>query len=546
MGSASQDFVTPPQRFVRMCKRQRFRPKVADSSGMELTGGKLLTAALVVKRLLVRHVLGADERMVGILLPPSVGGVIVNTAVSLLNRVAINLNYTLSQENMDSCVRQAGLRHVITSRRVAEKLPFRFDVELVYMEDLRERATRLDKLLAAAEAFVLPAAVLERRLGLHRAAPDDLLTVIFTSGSTGEPKGVMLSHRNIGTNIDGVQQSVHLRADDVLLGVLPFFHSFGFTGTMWLVLGLELKGVYHFDPKDGRTVGKLCEKHGVTILMATPTFLRMYQRRCTREQFAKLNLVIVGAEKLPLELAREFREQFGVEPSEGYGATETAPVVGVNIPADRYEGQGTGTKLGTIGRPLPGVSVKVVSPETGEDLGTNQEGLLCVSGPNIMLGYLNQPEKTAEAIRDGWYNTGDMARLHEDGFVEITGRQSRFSKIGGEMVPHLKIEEVLGRILAGAGSSDAAPDEGEVRFVVTAVSHPTKGERLVVLHKKLPKPVSQIVRELQESGLPNLWVPSQDSFFEVDEIPVLGTGKLDLQAVRRLANEKAGGGSPVA
>jgi acyl-[acyl-carrier-protein]-phospholipid O-acyltransferase/long-chain-fatty-acid--[acyl-carrier-protein] ligase len=350
----------------------------------------------------------------------------------------------------------------------------------------------------------------------------------------------MLSHRNIGSNIDAVQQSVHIRPDDVLLGVLPFFHSFGFTATLWLVLGLGPKGVYHFDPKDGRTVGKLCEKHGVTILMATPTFLRMYQRRCTREQLAKLNLIIVGAEKLPLELAREFKEQFGVEPSEGYGATETAPVVAVNIPSDRYEGEGTGTRLGTIGRPLPGVSVKVVSPETGEDLGRRREGLLCVSGPNIMLGYLNQPEKTAEKIRAGWYNTGDMARIDDDGFIEITGRESRFSKIGGEMVPHLKLEETIERILADA-RDEGLPDEGEVRFVVTAVPHPTKGERLVVLHRPLPKAASQIVRELQQLGLPNLWIPSPDSFFEVSGIPLLGSGKLDLAAVRRVAMEKCGG-----
>ncbi|HUG93518.1 MAG TPA: AMP-binding protein [Planctomycetaceae bacterium] len=535
MGSASSDFLTPPRRFLRMCKRQRFQPKVADSTGMELTGGKLLTASLVVKRVLERGVIAADEPMVGILLPPSVAGVIANTAVSFLNRVAVNLNYTLSQEHMDSCARQANLRHVITSRRVLEKFPFRFDAELVYLEDLKEKATRWDKLAALTGALVLPAWMLERQLGLDRTAADDLLTVIFTSGSTGEPKGVILSHRNIGSNIDAVQQSVHIRPDDVLLGVLPFFHSFGFTATLWLVLGLGPKGVYHFDPRDGRTVGKLCEKHGVTILMATPTFLRMYQRRCTPEQLSKLNLVIVGAEKLPLDLARDFKQALGVEPSEGYGATETGPVVAVNIPDDRYEGPGRGTKLGTVGRPLPGVSARVVSPETGEELGRNREGLLWVTGPNIMRGYLNQPEKTAEVIRDGWYNTGDMAKLDDEGFIEITGRESRFSKIGGEMVPHLKIEEALERIL-----SDGSTDEPEVMVAVTAVPHETKGERLVVLHKPVSKPVSQIVRELQAAGLPNLWIPSQDSFFEVSAIPLLGTGKLDLRAVRQLALEKCG------
>ncbi|MBW3543041.1 MAG: AMP-binding protein [Planctomycetes bacterium] len=523
--------LVPVRRFVRACKRARWRKKVADSTGMELTGGMLLTASLALKRVLVRR-LDDAERNVGILLPPSVGGVLANTAVALAGRVSVNLNYTLSQDNLNSCIRQAGLRRVLTSRRVMERLSFQLDVELVYLEDLKQQVSRRDKAASLLEAFVLPTGIVERRHNLTQNRRDDPFTIIFTSGSTGEPKGVVLTARNIGSDIDGVDQSVHIRREDVLLGVLPFFHSFGFTATLWLPLVLGPRAAYHFNPLDAREVGRLCERQGATIVMAAPTFLRGYLKRCTREQMHALNLVVAGAEKLPLELARQFREQFGVEPSEGYGTTELSPVVAVNVPDDRFDGPpGGGTKLGTVGRPLPGIEVKTVDPESGADQPVGEEGLLHVRGPNVMHGYLDKPDETAAVVRQGWYNTGDMARIDADGFIEITGRRSRFSKIGGEMVPHLKVEEALARIV-----EDPSDDEPQIQVAVTSAPHPAKGERLVVLHRPLPLPVSEIRRRLTaDEGLPNLWVPAQDAFVEVEEIPLLGTGKLDLKAVNELA-----------
>lgn len=536
MANPPASALTPPRRFLRMARRNLFRSKIADSSGMELTGGRLLTAALVLRRLL-RRVLDDDERTVGLLLPPSVGAVIANAAVTLAGRAAVNLNYTLSDGEVDYCIRQAGIRRVLTSRRFLEKRPINFHAEAVHLEDFRGRAGRWDKLASLIAAYLLPAAVLERRLGLNRTGPDELLTVIFTSGSTGEPKGVMLSHRNVGSNLDGVEQRFHISRDDVVLGVLPFFHSFGYTANLWLALNLDPRVVYHFNPVDARTVGKLCREHGVTITMATPTFLRTWMKRCEPEQFTTLDTVVVGAEKMPLELAAAFKEKFGIEPTEGYGTTELSPVAAANVPEHRLTaGEGPGTKLGTVGRPFPGVEAKIVHPETGEDLGPGGEGLLFIKGPNVMQGYLNLPEKTAEVLRDGWYNTGDIARIDADGFIKITGRQSRFSKIGGEMVPHVRIEQELAKIVDESAGDDA---EAEVQLAVTAVPDEKKGERLIVLHRPLSKPVEQLRSELADAGLPNLWIPAHESFIEVEEIPVLGTGKLDLKAVKQLALEKA-------
>jgi acyl-[acyl-carrier-protein]-phospholipid O-acyltransferase/long-chain-fatty-acid--[acyl-carrier-protein] ligase len=405
---------------------------------------------------------------------------------------------------------------------------------VVFLEDLKEKISPVDKLAALSQSYLLPAFVLERLLGLTKIRPDDLMTVIFTSGSTGEPKGVMLSYYNIASNIDAANQILHFQKADVLMGVLPFFHSFGFTFPLWLTLTIDPKTAYHFNPAEARQVGKMCQEHKVTIIAATPTFLKRYLKRCEKEQFATLDTVILGAEKMPLDLAKAFEEKFGVWPTEGYGTTELSPLAACNIPAHRSaEGIHDGTRNGTVGRPVPNVSAKVVDPETSQDLGLNREGLLWIKGPNVMQGYLNRPDKTAEVIRDGWYNTGDFAKIDDNGFIQITGRQSRFSKIGGEMVPHVRVEELLARIV-----EDPHDEDGEIRVAVTSVPDEDKGERLIVVHKPLHKSIDEVLKELAESGIPNLWMPSRDSFLEVNGIPLLGTGKLDLKGLKELALEK--------
>jgi acyl-[acyl-carrier-protein]-phospholipid O-acyltransferase/long-chain-fatty-acid--[acyl-carrier-protein] ligase len=337
----------------------------------------------------------------------------------------------------------------------------------------------------------------------------------------------------VGSNIQSIDDAVILTAKDTALGVLPFFHSYGYTATLWTMLALPPRGVYHFSPLEAKPIGKLAKKYDATILMATPTFLRTYLKRCAPDELSKLEIVFASAERLPKELSDAFESKFGVRPKEAYGATELSPLGCVNVPeAKCHKDHPQGSKEGTVGRPIPGVRVKTIDVDTGENLPPLSEGMLLFTGDNVMLGYMDQPEQTAKVIRDGWYVTGDIGMIDEEGFVRITGRLSRFSKIGGEMVPHIKIEETLQGLMA--------EDEEQLVAAVTAVSDDSKGERLVVLHTAVKQTPREICKKLAEAGLPNLWIPSPDSFVEVDELPVLGTGKLDLKALKERALELFG------
>ncbi|HBL47946.1 MAG TPA: acyl-[ACP]--phospholipid O-acyltransferase, partial [Planctomycetaceae bacterium] len=503
------------------------------STGVELTGGKLLTGSLMMRRLLNRYVLKQEENMVGVLLPPSVGGCAVNASLAISGRVPINLNYTLSDSDINYCIKEAGIKTVLTSSKFLEKRPIEMEANVVLVDEIKLIASLLDKLVSLFMAYIMPAWLIERFIGLHKVSSDDLSTVIFTSGSTGRPKGVMLTHHNIISNINSADDLLQLAPSDCILGILPFFHSFGYTIALWMPFARNMRSCFHFNPTDARTVGKMIEKYKVTLFTSTPTFLRHYLKRCTREQFQSLDIVITGAEKLPQSLAKEFEEKFGIFPTEGYGTTELSPVAAVNVPPTRQlDPTEVSAKPGTVGRPIPCVMAKTVHPETREDLPDGEEGLLFIKGPNVMKGYLNNPEKTAEVIIDGWYNTGDIAIIDAEGFITITGRQTRFSKIGGEMVPHLRIEELIIDIV-----NNPEEDEPEVQVAVTSVPDPKKGERLIVLHKRLQISVDEILKRLASENLPNLWMPSSDSFLEVETIPLLGTGKLDLAKIKQVACE---------
>ena len=514
--------------FLRMCKKRLFMSKVADSLGADLSGAQLLLKSLVLRRILRRHVLAPDEVNVGVLLPPGAAGVAVNAAIAVDRRTSVNLNYTVTSEIMNACIRQAKIKHVLTSRRFMEKMDFDLETNVVYLEDFKDRATIVDKVIAALATFIVPSFILGRMFGLHHIKDDDVLTIIFTSGSTGDPKGVMLSQRNVALNVNAVDQVVHLGRSDVIIGILPFFHSFGYTITLCGIFGLDIKGVYHFSPLDARQIGQLSKKHNVTVLLSTPTFLRGFLRRCEPEEFAKVDVVVTGAEKLPPSLADEFEEKFNVKPVEGYGATELSPLCSVNVPKSRaFSNFQDASREGSVGRPVGGVTAKVVDLETGEELGAGESGMLLIQGHNVMLGYYGRPDLTAKAIVDGWYVTGDVAKIDEDGFIFITGRESRFSKIAGEMIPHIEIED---KLIALVGGEDDVP-----LVAVTAVPDEKKGERLIVVHAPVSKTSDEMRRGLSELGLPNLYIPSADSFLQVEVIPVLGTGKLDLKQVKQMA-----------
>ncbi len=524
---------------IRAWRHRGSRLQIADTSGSSVKGREALVKALALRRVLSREVFDKDESNIGVLLPPSTAGVIVNIALALDRRVSANLNYTVTSDVINHCIKEIGVKHVLSSERFMSKVDLDVKSDVVMLEQLPAKITKWDKAVAFFQGVLLPAFVLDRVLGLHRIKADDLLTIIFTSGSTGMPKGVLLSQANISHNVYGIDKVVRLNDQDIVLGVLPFFHSFGYTVTLWAAQVLGPAGVYHFNPLDARRIGKLAEKYGVTVILGTPTFIRSYIRRITPEQFSKLDVCVVGAEKMPAELFESFDQKFGVRPIEGYGATELSPLVSVNVAPSRSPAMFGPDRLeGSVGRPFPGVCTKVVCPDTGKPRVAGEDGMLLVSGPNIMIGYANQPEKTVEVIKDGWYTTGDIAHVDGDGFLHITGRLSRFSKIGGEMVPHVRVEEEINQSLVSAIANDGDPsEESEIRVCVTAVPDSKKGERLIVLHRPLTKDIEDVLNDLKKAGLPNLFIPSRDAFYEVEQIPLLGTGKLDLRAAKEMAVE---------
>jgi acyl-[acyl-carrier-protein]-phospholipid O-acyltransferase/long-chain-fatty-acid--[acyl-carrier-protein] ligase len=509
---------TLPARLIHTARSNWKQFAMADSTGRQLTFGEMLTGAMLLKVPNTR-----TSEMVGVLLPPTVAGALVNLGLTLRGRVPVNLNFTAGRESIEGAIAQCEIRTIVTSKIFLKKVNLELpaNLTLVYVEDLFKSATGSDKLRAylAARFFARPV----------RVKPESIATVIFSSGSTGVPKGVLLSHYNVLSNIEAIAQLFWINADDRVVGVLPFFHSFGFTVTVWFPLVSGCGAIYHPNPTEAAAIGELVQKYRGTLLLSTPTFCSTYTRKCTKEQFASLRYVLVGAEKLREPIAIAFREKFGVDLLEGYGCTEMSPVVAVNAPT--YEaGRDTqvGAKPGTVGHPLPGVAARIVDPATFEPLPTNTEGLLLVKGSNRMLGYLKQPERTAEVFRDGWYITGDIAVIDDEGFIRITDRLSRFSKIGGEMVPHLKVEEA---ILNAMGDGQCA---------VTGVPDEQRGERLVALYVRPEIAPADLWQKLNASDLPRLWIPKRENIYPVDALPQLGTGKLDLRGVKARAQALVG------
>jgi len=494
----------------------------------KLSRSKLLGAAAALSRYLRKEF--SDER-IAIVLPASKASMVANLAVTLANKVPVDLNFTMGRAANESCCRRANLRVAISATPFMERL-----------KDFPwpERVLKLDELMPRMKGQIIfwliisilaPARLLLRLLQIPKEGGHREAVLLFTSGTTGDPKGVVVSHRNVVGNVSQFRELLDARKTDAILGSLPFFHTFGSTVTLWYPLIEGVRIVTYPNPLEAGKCAALIDQYKLTFLLATPTFLRVYLRKAELEQLRTLRLIIVGAEKLPLDLASHFEKRFHKKVFEGYGLTETAPVVSVNLPGPEPRKPGErvqpSSRLGSVGRLAPGIAAEIREPETDRKLSLYETGMLWLRGPNIFEGYLDEPKRTAEILRDGWLKTGDIGRFDEDGFLYIEGRLSRFSKIGGEMVPHETIEQKIIDLLELSGR-----DERPIAIV--GVQDEAKGEALVLLSAENID-LAALRKKLQEAGVPNLWIPKNVQ--RVEAIPVLASGKLDLKKCQERAAE---------
>ena len=495
----------------------------------EVTAAQLVAVAATLGLHLRRTV---AEKRVGIVLPPGAGATIANLAALIAGKTPVNLNFTAGRAALESSLRSGGIRTVLSADAMRSKVP-----DFPWPEDTRDFAATLQaaggkrailKWLIA--AWVLPNQLTASLLGLPNVGDREEAGLLFTSGSSGEPKGVVLTHRNLLGNCWQISSLSILPAEAVMLACLPIFHSFGFCATVWYPLLRGCRVVTVPSPLDTRRIIDAVREEGCTVWVAAPTFARPVLKKAERRDLRTMEVLVTGAEKLPEELAAYAREKFHLELMQGYGLTETSPVIGLNqpdpAPGAETNTHQTGQRAGSIGRLVPGMTARVVDPETFAELPATETGLVLFRGPNVFPGYLNDPAKTEGAFRDGWFVTGDLGRFDEDGFLFIEGRLSRFSKLGGEMVPHGTVEQKILEAFGLVGT------EGYAVFVA-GVPDPAKGEQLVLLSTR-PEITADVLREkLSAAGVPNLWIPRVVK--PVEAIPVLGTGKLDLKAAKALA-----------
>jgi acyl-[acyl-carrier-protein]-phospholipid O-acyltransferase / long-chain-fatty-acid--[acyl-carrier-protein] ligase len=514
---------------VRGLKRRPLGPAVIDGlDHSALSRSKLLGAAVALSRYLRREF--PDER-IAIILPASKGSMVANLAVTLADKVPVDLNFTIGRAANESCCKRANLRVAISATQFMERLKdFPWPERVLKLDELMPRMKR-QIIFWWIMSILVPASLLLRLLKIPKEGGHKEAVLLFTSGSTGEPKGAMMSHRNVVGNVSQFRQLLDATRDDAILASLPFFHTFGSTVTLWYPLIEGVRIVTYPSPLEAAKNAALIERYKLTLLLATPTFLRGYLRKVEPQQLRTLRLVITGAEKLPLDLAKNFEERFKQKVFEGYGLTETSPVVSVNLPEPQPTKPGErvqpSSRLGSVGKMAPGIAAEIREPETDRKLSLHQTGMLWLRGVNIFEGYLHDPERTADVLQNGWLKTGDLGRFDEDGFLYIEGRLSRFSKIGGEMVPHEAIESKIVDLL-GLSGRDERP------IAVMGVQDEAKGEALVLL-SAVDVDLAELRSKLHDVGVPNLWIPKQVQ--RIESIPVLASGKLDLKKCKEVARQ---------
>lgn len=526
---------TVPLAWLKQAKSKPWATSVLESNGEKYTNIKMIAATTLLIRLINEQ---AKEERVGVLLPTGAPGILTNLAIMMSGKTAVNLNYTTGVEMLAGALAFADINCVLTSRLFIKKLAARkipiedalAGVRLLFLEDLLGAPSKLRWITRFTMSLCLPTSWLFRAVG-KKVALDAPAQILFSSGSEGKPKGIVLSHRNVMGNIKQISDVLNTQPEDKMVACLPLFHSFGLTVNCLLPMVEGIPAVCHPDPTDVLGTAKAIAKHKATILCATASFLSLYTRNNKVQPLMldSLRVVVAGAEKLSQDTRDAFELKFKKIIYEGYGATETTPVASVNIPDGidpRTWRVQAGNKLGSVGLPLPGTSFRIVDPETWVTLNPGEDGMILVAGGQVMLGYLNEPDKTRSVIieLDGrrWYVTGDKGHLDNDGFLTIVDRYARFAKVGGEMVSLSSVENALRPLLSSA----------DVNCAVAAIPDPKKGEKIVALVTNKDD-AEQLRRKAIDAGINALSIPAL--VYPVDQLPLLGSGKIDLANLKRLA-----------
>jgi acyl-[acyl-carrier-protein]-phospholipid O-acyltransferase / long-chain-fatty-acid--[acyl-carrier-protein] ligase len=495
------------QMFIDSTCRNRKKIAIHDlATGKSYTYGKLLIAAIILKKKFLKY----HGQYLGILLPTSAGCHLSVIATLLAGKIPVMINYaTGAIKNCHYARDLCGFDTIITSSALLKKLNLQPAPGMIFLEDIMKEVTLADKLPAALFSK-LPAPLI--KLLCHGGKPDDTSVILFTSGSEKEPKAVQLTHTNIEQQVKILPEMVAASKDDIFAGALPLFHVFGLTITFWIPLLTGASVVTFPNPLDYRFICENVRKYKITAMVGTPTFFNGYLRRCRENDFESVRFGISGGDKLPEKLRLVYKEEHGVTLYEGYGTTETSPVISGNS-VFHY-------RPGSIGKPVKGAEVKIIDTETDREIPAGETGKIVVRGDLVMKGYLNNYEETLLHMHNGWYDTGDMGCFDDDGFLWHKGRLKRFVKIGGEMVSLVHIEEVINNLL---------PEE--VICCVSDLPHPVKGAEVVVATSS--DNYNKLKLSLQlKLELPAIAIPKH--YYVIEEMPISGTGKIDFRKVRQI------------
>lgn len=497
------------QEFIRVAKKNGKKFAIIDR-GREsrVTYSKSLIASLI----LANKFKGYKDGYIGVMIPNSAGVMLTVMGLMFAGKVPAMINYsTGAAENAEYAQNKCGFKTIITSRALLEKIGCRLVPGMVFIEDVMASLTVKDKLQAALKSK-FPVKVLLR--SVHRGNEEDNIVILFTSGSEKDPKAVQLTHKNLWANVGDIFDKLDLNDEDSMLGNLPLFHVFGFNTNFWLPLLRGLPVVTYPNPLEYRKIVQIIKEEKVTLMLGTPVFFNGYLRQSEPGELASVRIAVAGADKCPDMLREGYKKKHDIKLLEGYGCTETSPVISVNIPNEN--------KAGSTGRPLPTVKVKITDIETGEELPRGEEGKLLTKGDHVMKGYFDDLEETSLRIKDGWYDTGDVGMIDEDGYVWHKGRLKRFVKIGGEMVSLVKVESVLTELLPP-----------EVDCCVVEVPDFLKGANIVAT--VTDKVDEKKILSKMSDRLPNIALPKQ--FLIIDELPKMGSGKVNFRKATEIVKD---------